>query len=123
MWGVKNIINFLTQSKLVTYQHIIIGRQRELRVLLEDINEDKKTVRLLIGESGVGKSTLLQEFYSTVKNDLSEICFIGVYDNINSLISESETYTYPISVCLGNMFQQILKIQIPREIKYITRDR
>ena len=107
----------------MTYQHIIIGRQREHRVLLEDINEDKKTVRLLIGESGVGKSTLLQEFYSTVKNDLSEICFIGLYDNINSLISESETYTYPISVCLGNMFQQILKIQIPREIKYITRDR
>jgi ATP-dependent Clp protease ATP-binding subunit ClpA len=40
----------------------LIGREEEIQELLSDLKESKKTVRILHGEAGVGKSSVLDAF-------------------------------------------------------------
>jgi tetratricopeptide (TPR) repeat protein len=93
---------------------LIFGRDKDLQDLMKDLSEEK-TIKLLVGESGVGKSKLLDEFYQKVKGELSDTHFVGYYDNKMALITESLSNAYPVSICLGVLIQNILETQTAHE--------
>jgi predicted ATPase len=45
---------------------LFIGREREINEILEDVKSNKGTRLLLVGESGVGKSALLDEIHRII---------------------------------------------------------
>ena len=71
-------------------------RQRDTKKLLSDLKESKKTIRILHGEAGVGKSRILDTFYylSEQNNSYTNTYFVGYYDKSKSLIVEA------ISICI-----------------------
>jgi predicted ATPase len=42
---------------------LFIGREKELDEIIEDVKSNKGTRLLLVGESGIGKTALLDEIY------------------------------------------------------------
>jgi tetratricopeptide (TPR) repeat protein len=55
-----------------------VGRENELNDLLNDLNTDQ-SVRLILGEAGIGKSALLTRFYNILNDDDPSRLFIGYY--------------------------------------------
>ena len=66
---------------------ILIGRKKEINQLIESVNSDRKSITLLIGEAGIGKSFLLEEFYQRLWNKNQTSCFVGFYDQTKELRS------------------------------------
>jgi tetratricopeptide (TPR) repeat protein len=100
----------------------IFGRDNDLATLFSDLNKDEKTVRLVIGESGIGKSYLLDNFFHQVIEKESNnqtngniSYFIGYYSKKNSLVSESLSEEYPVHVALSNLVENIRKSQPTEE--------
>jgi tetratricopeptide (TPR) repeat protein len=89
----------------------IFGREKDIEILLEDLTRKQKTVRILRGESGVGKSRLLDTIYQKSKKDRCKESFVGYYNKEDALISEAISYTYPIAICLNNLIEDILGVQ------------
>lgn len=54
---------------MVTSNIRIFGRENDLASLLSDLDKKEKTLRLIVGESGVGKSFVLDNFYFTIKEE------------------------------------------------------
>jgi hypothetical protein len=50
----------------------------------------------------------LDEYYERVKSNYSDNFFVGYYDSEKSLISESISYVYPVSICLNSLIENIL---------------
>jgi tetratricopeptide (TPR) repeat protein/energy-coupling factor transporter ATP-binding protein EcfA2 len=87
-----------------------VGRDKEINEILEDLknNESKKgTKLLLVGESGIGKSALLDELYRRLREqeeeDQGKRPFVGYYSKKESLIAESESSIYPFRVVLDSL--------------------
>jgi tetratricopeptide (TPR) repeat protein len=100
----------------------IFGRQNDLATLFSDLNKDEKTIRLVVGESGVGKSFLLDNFFHQINekdrnnqtsNNISY--FIGYYSKKNSLVSESLSEEYPVHVALSDLVENIRESQSTEE--------
>src|SRR5215212_10053933 len=94
---------------------VFIGRNKDLCELLKDLEIDGKTIRLLIGESGVGKSSLLYEYNNQVKQRYKNTYFIGYYDNTISLIAEGKFHLYPFEHCLLSLITWIKESQTSTE--------
>lgn len=90
---------------------VFVGRNKDLYELLKDLEIDRKTITLLIGESGIGKSSLLNEYHKEVKQRYKKTHFIGYYDNTISLIAEGSYYLYPFENCLISLIASIKKNQ------------
>jgi tetratricopeptide (TPR) repeat protein len=100
----------------------IFGRENDLATLFSDLEKDEKTIRLVVGESGVGKSFLLDNFFHQIIEKESNnqtngniSYFIGYYSKKNSLASESLSEEYPVHVALSNLVENIRKSQPTEE--------
>lgn len=101
---------------------IFIGRSKPLNDLIQDLEKDQKSIRLLIGDSGVGKTSLLNEYYNKVRNEYKDTYYVGYYDNKNSLIAEGSYYLYPFEVCLSSLILMVKESQTtPEQIKVFSR--
>jgi predicted ATPase len=47
-------------------KQLLVGREKEIKQLFDNINSSKRSVTLLSGESGDGKSRLFDEFYDVL---------------------------------------------------------
>ena len=95
----------------------IIGREEEIQELLSDLKESKKTIRLLHGEAGVGKSRVLDAFYQILKqdNNYRNTHFVGYYDKSKAVIVEPTSYLYPFEECLLDLIKSIKDSQNTKE--------
>jgi predicted ATPase len=86
-----------------TGQDVFIGRDKEINEIIKDMKSNKGTKILLVGESGIGKSALLDEVHRrlTKDEDLRRQTFVGYYSRKGSLIAESESLIYPFSKVSG----------------------
>jgi tetratricopeptide (TPR) repeat protein len=100
----------------------IFGRQNDLATLFSDLEKDEKTLRFVVGESGVGKSFLLDNFFHQTKekdrnnqtsNNIS--CFIGYYSQKKSLISKPLSEEHPVQVALSELVENIRESQSTEE--------
>jgi predicted ATPase len=89
---------------------MLIGREKELNEMFGDLKHDR-SVRLLIGESGIGKSALLDEFYRTLVEDMRDEVFVGYYSREESLRAESESLIYPFRILLRSLVKQAKESQ------------
>ena len=69
------------------------GRKQELEQLYNDLNSDS-SIRLILGEAGIGKSTLLDKFSEELKRYRSEKCFVGYYKRGSLIIGASPIYPF-----------------------------
>ena len=88
----------------------LIGREKELSEMLDDLKQDK-SIRLLMGESGIGKSALLDEFYKTLTEEMRDEVFVGYYSRDESLIAESESLIYPFKILLRSFVENAKQSQ------------
>ena len=60
---------------------LLIGRQKQINQILELLNSTNKSITLLTGESGIGKSQFLDKLYSILKEEeqLHASLFVGYY--------------------------------------------
>ena len=103
----------------------MIGREEEIQELLSDLNETKKTIRILHGEAGIGKSRVLDKFYEILKQDnyYSNTHFVGYYDKSKAVIVEASSYLYPFEECLLDLIKSIKESQNTQEQVSIFSDR
>jgi tetratricopeptide (TPR) repeat protein len=103
-----------------TGKSLFIGREKEINEIIDDVKSNRGTRLLLVGESGIGKSALLDEVYRRLTEGEEENernrPFVGYYSKKESLIAESESLLYPFSIVLkslinsANESQQLEKI-------------
>jgi predicted ATPase len=80
-----------------------IGREKEINEIIDDV-KSKGTRLLLVGESGIGKSALLDEIHRRLTEDEERTRpFVGYYSKKESLIAESESLLYPFSIVLEKL--------------------
>jgi tetratricopeptide (TPR) repeat protein len=86
--------------------HVFIGRENEIKQLFSNICS-AKSITLIRGEFGIGKSSILDEFYKRLKKDEHQknALFIGYYDGESALITESQSLIYPFNIVLGSLLK------------------
>lgn len=91
---------------------MLIGRETEINHLTNDLKHDK-SIRLVTGESGIGKSALLDEFYHILtNNERNKNSFLtGYYDYTRALLAEPQSGIYPLTVALSSLLVQAEKSQ------------
>jgi predicted ATPase len=102
---------------------ILIGREEELNQLFENVNTNKRSVTLLSGEPGIGKSRLLDEFYHRIKSPEDLVAgqfFVGYYDKGKALVAESQSLIYPFNIVLASFIQDAIESQKLQEQIGIT---
>src|SRR5205823_1894731 len=91
-------------------------RDNEINEILNTMKDNKSNIGtklLLVGESGIGKSALLDEIYRrlTEEDDQSNQIFVGYYSKKESLIAESESLIYPFSIVLQKLVNNVKQSQ------------
>jgi len=110
---VKNPVGNQSNNKK-TRQDVLIGRDKEINEIIEDVKDGKGTKLLLVGESGIGKSALLDEVYRRLTDqagDQRDRLFVGYYNKKESLIAESESLIYPFNIALENLVKSAKESQ------------
>jgi predicted ATPase len=82
-----------------------IGRGKEINEILEDVKSSKGTRLLLVGESGIGKTALLDEINRRLAQDQDQV-FVGYYSKKESLIAPSQFLLYPFTTILANLVKE-----------------
>ena len=90
-----------------TGKSLFVGREKEINEIIDDVKSNKGTRLLLVGESGIGKSALLDEIHRRLiereeENERKQP-FVGYYSKKESLIAESESLIYPFSIVLESL--------------------
>jgi AAA ATPase domain len=71
------------------------------------VKSNKGTKLLLVGESGIGKTALLDEIHKTLteakEENETKLPFVGYYSKGESLIAESESLIYPFNIVLKKL--------------------
>jgi hypothetical protein len=109
---------------------IIVGRENDLDLLLSDLKKDTKTIRLVIGESGIGKSSILDNFYLRIKERINlkqdnndNTYFIGYYSKREALVSELKSEEYLLKVILSNLIENVKEFELQTEETRIILNR
>src|SRR5689334_5612469 len=90
---------------------VFVGRDKEINDILGRLNHNNNTRTLLVGESGVGKSALLDEIYQRLTNDnggqedQENVAFVGYYDKSSSLEAPSQSYIEPFNIVLASLIK------------------
>jgi tetratricopeptide (TPR) repeat protein len=100
-------------------KRVFVGRDKEINDILGSLRHNNGTKFLLVGESGIGKSSLLDEIYRRLTQDGEEemngiqirLPFVGYYSKQESLIAESESLLYPFSIVLEKLVNDIMGSQ------------
>ena len=85
-----------------------IGRKKEIDELSESINSEGKSVTLILGELGIGKSFLLQEFYRKLKEDQTRY-LVGFYRKTDEL--RSAKLIHPFITALESLLKWEMESQ------------
>lgn len=92
----------------ITEKSPFIGREKEINEIIENVKSGNGTKILLVGESGIGKTALLDEIHRrlTEEEDLRNQVFIGYYNKKESLIAPSQFLLYPLTTVLANLAKE-----------------
>jgi tetratricopeptide (TPR) repeat protein len=71
----------------------LVGREGEIKQLFDDL-KGQRSIRLIEGEAGIGKSALLEEFYNKLKKEDPSTFFVGFYDKDKALTGHSLIYPF-----------------------------
>lgn len=98
-----------------TGKSLFIGREKEINEIIDDVKSNRGSRLLLVGESGIGKSALLDEVYRRLiereeENERNRP-FVGYYSKKESLIAESESVIYPFSILLKSLINSAKESQ------------
>jgi predicted ATPase len=93
---------------------IFVGRQDNMQELLQ-IFERKRSITILAGEAGIGKSALLEQFYDTLFNHYHATLLIGFYDQSKNLIGESQSILYPFIIALESLVEYAMETKESNE--------
>ncbi len=91
---------------------VFVGRGKEINDILGRLKQNNSTRTLLVGESRVGKSALLDEIYRqlTAKEegieDQENKAFVGYYDKSSSLEAPSQSSIEPFNIVLASHNEQ-----------------
>jgi AAA+ ATPase superfamily predicted ATPase len=92
----------------------IFGREKEMEYLYSVLDNARNSITYIIGESGIGKSSLLEEFYNRIDKRNSDL-LIGFYSKDNLLIGESMSTIYPFVNILSNLLDWARRNERPNE--------
>lgn len=98
---------------------LIFGRDSEIKLLYDEL-ASKKSVVLVTGEAGIGKSALLETFYRKLKYEDQGMYLVGFYDKTKALVGESRSLMYPFTVALTNLIQNTKQSQKSQETTKAT---
>jgi tetratricopeptide (TPR) repeat protein len=101
-----------------TEKNIFIGRDKEINEIIGDLKDNKSnkgTRLLLVGESGIGKSALLDEIHRRLtqveEQDQRNQTFVGYYSKAESLIAPSQFLLYPFVTVLASLVKEAKESQ------------
>jgi AAA+ ATPase superfamily predicted ATPase len=80
---------------------MIFGRAEEINQLIKSLENKDKSVHVITGEPGIGKSSLLDEVYNEVRG--SPLFFIGYYDRDKILRGDSSSLINPFVKVLEHL--------------------
>ena len=100
---------------------IFVGRKEELHRLFNEIDKPK-SITVIVGEEGIGKSTLIQEFCKRLKNT-NNPPFIGIYDNNSVIENDSQSLIFPFIEVLEALLNEIQNTTRAEEKINITKNR
>jgi len=96
---------------------VFVGRDKEINDILGRLKQNNSTRTLLVGESGIGKSALLDEIYRRLTNDnggqedQENVAFVGYYDKSSSLAAPSQSSIEPFNIVLANLIKEAKRSQ------------
>jgi predicted ATPase len=129
MFNIFILFALMSDSSNNQNSEVFIGRQETIKQLFDNINNNVKSVTLLSGESGVGKSTVLDEFYrllttpTEIKRYSHYSLFVGYYDKSKAVLTRSEFLIYPFNIALAMIIKSIKELQTTNEKKDIIVNR
>ena len=90
---------------------LFVGRDKEINGILDKLKSKKGTRLLLVGESSIGKSAILDEIHRRLTEWDQTETLVGYYSKEESLIAESESLIYPFRIVLRNLVCSAKKSQ------------
>jgi predicted ATPase len=101
---------------IATPKSLFVGRDKEINEILDDLNSKKGTKLLLVGESGVGKSAILNELHRRLtEGDQRKETFVGYCSKKESLIAPSQFLLYPFTTVLASLVNEAKESLQPGE--------
>ncbi|MGB0879539.1 MAG: AAA family ATPase [Polaribacter sp.] len=107
-------ISYCKNLMTATYSdegEIVVGREKEIRHTLENLERQENSGILLVGDSGVGKSgfvkALVYHLWTSTNPQYGEISIIGL--NTSKLLANSASHS-EVAKTLSNIFDKIQKI-------------
>jgi predicted ATPase len=82
---------------------VFVGREKELGQLYDAL-ASKKSVRLVVGEAGIGKSSILHALHLLLKNENQAKFLVGSYDK-RALVGESQFCNLSFCFCFGGSIE------------------
>jgi tetratricopeptide (TPR) repeat protein len=81
---------------------LFIGRKGEIDQLFESLSS-KRSITVIVGEEGIGKSAILKEFQSRLRDGDPNKYLVGFYDESKEL--RSANLTYPFVIALESLLE------------------
>ncbi|APU09423.1 MULTISPECIES: AAA family ATPase [Cellulophaga] len=102
----------LKTEKVIADGSLIIGREKEVRSILENIERSENKGTLLIGDSGVGKTAVVKSFVSELANNEDEIIRNTLVFGLNvSKLLASCSSENEISKKIVELFEKLHKLE------------